>query len=66
MLDDLREAARNSTVPVLIGSGLDPDNASELLAECDGAIVGTSLMRDGAVDPEATGRLLTSIGRTRE
>lgn len=64
-IEDLREAARHSGVPVLIGSGLDPDNASTLLAECAGAIVGTSLMRNRAVDPAATSRLMASIGRTR-
>jgi membrane complex biogenesis BtpA family protein len=30
-------------VPVILGSGLDADNAAELLAVADGAIVGTSL-----------------------
>ena len=33
--------------PVLIGSGLAPDNARALLEAADGAIVGTSLMTDG-------------------
>jgi predicted TIM-barrel enzyme len=40
---------------VLIGSGLTLENAAELLAECDGAIVGTALKVDGItrnpVDP---------------
>jgi len=35
--------------PVLIGSGLTPDNASLLAPLADGAIVGTSLKRDGDV-----------------
>jgi uncharacterized protein len=33
--------------PVLVGSGLAPGNARGLLEVADGAIVGTSLMRDG-------------------
>jgi uncharacterized protein len=45
--DGIREAGID--VPVLIGSGLDPHNAIELLANCDGAIVGTSLMSAGKV-----------------
>jgi hypothetical protein len=45
-LRDAREGAGDC--PVLIGSGLAPVNAAALLAACDGAIVGTSLMRDGA------------------
>lgn len=35
--------------PVYVGSGLTADNAVELLAVADGAIVGTSLKRDGVV-----------------
>jgi len=35
--------------PILIGSGVDARNARQLLAKADGAIVGTSLKRDGRV-----------------
>ena len=38
--------------PVLIGSGLAPDNAPALLAACDGAIVGTSLLAGRRADAE--------------
>jgi membrane complex biogenesis BtpA family protein len=38
--------------PVLVGSGLAPGNAPELLAVADGAIVGTSMMRAGRATPE--------------
>jgi membrane complex biogenesis BtpA family protein len=37
------------TVPVLIGSGTDADNAAALLAVADGAIVGTSLKDDRGI-----------------
>jgi membrane complex biogenesis BtpA family protein len=37
---------------LLVGSGLDAGNARELLAHCDGAIVGTWLKRDGDVHSE--------------
>ncbi len=47
--------------PVLIGSGLTPDNAAALLAIADGAIVGTWLKQDGdvrkPVDPSRVERL---------
>lgn len=46
----VKEAAGSS--PVLIGSGLEPQNAKELLAHADGAIVGTALKRDGFVANE--------------
>lgn len=61
---ELREAAAGASgfdVPVLIGSGLRPGNAQRLLAECDGAIVGTSLMRDGSVDPDAVELLMSHV-----
>ncbi|MBT8078558.1 MAG: BtpA/SgcQ family protein [Gammaproteobacteria bacterium] len=42
-----------ATTPVVVGSGLDRQNAGRLLAAADGAIVGTALMRGGSVDPGA-------------
>jgi hypothetical protein len=46
------EAARAGagSVPILIGSGIDPSNAVELIAAADGAIVGTSLQGADGVD----------------
>lgn len=46
-LDVLRDAVEEA--PLLVGSGLTADNAAEL-DEADGAIVGTSIKRDGRVD----------------
>ena len=46
-------AARTDGCPVLIGSGLDSGNAMPLLAACDGAIVGTSLLTEGCADPRS-------------
>ncbi|PSP47094.1 phosphorybosylanthranilate isomerase [Halobacteriales archaeon QH_6_66_25] len=50
----VRGATRD--VPVLVGSGVTPDNAAVLLELADGAIVGTAVKRDGVtanrVDPE--------------
>jgi membrane complex biogenesis BtpA family protein len=57
----LRQAAQG--VPVLIGSGLTPKNARRLLAECDGAIVGTSLMKDRIVNPAAVRALMSQVER---
>lgn len=59
---DLRDAAGNG-LPVLIGSGLRPANARELLAACDGAIVGTSLMVEGSVDPDTLELLMSHVHR---
>jgi len=62
-ISDLREAAAESDIPVLIGSGFDADNAASLIAACDGAIVGSSLMHERAVDAEAVDLLMSRIGR---
>jgi uncharacterized protein len=64
--EDIRVARR--AVPdrlLLVGSGVDPDNAGELLAHADGAIVGTSLKRGGLVgnpiDPQRARRMAQVI-----
>lgn len=62
--DDLR-AARAASLPVLIGSGLTPENAATLAPLCDGAIVGTSLRsgrthRDRVVQEQVT-RLVHAV-----
>ena len=58
-LGPVREAI--GATPLLVGSGLDESNAAELLAVADGAIVGTSVKRDGLVsepvDPARVARL---------
>lgn len=59
-IENLREVA-GSDVPVLVGSGLKPENAAALLEQCDGAIVGTSLMRDGSVDSDTLELLMSHV-----
>ena len=41
-------------VPVFLGSGVDPENADDLLELADGAIVGTALKEDGVTDNPVT------------
>lgn len=63
----LREAATGAAdfgVPVLIGSGLDQSNAAGLIGDCDGAIVGTSLMKGKSVSRSAAHDLMSTLGRT--
>jgi len=66
ILEDLRDAAAGSPLPVLIGSGLDCGNAADLLGACDGAIVGTSLMRDRVLNADAVGELMFALGRSSQ
>jgi len=47
--------------PILIGSGLHPSNAQELFQYADGAIVGTSLMKDVIIIEEKVRELLSSF-----
>lgn len=64
-VQQLREAS-GCSVPVLIGSGLDAGNAATLLAECDGAIVGTSIMRKGSVSFDKLELLMSHVQRGAE
>lgn len=69
-VEHLRQAAEGvraagTDVPVLIGSGLSAANAEELLRECDGAIVGTALMRNQVVDAESVRQVVASVTRLR-
>ena len=51
-------------VPLLVGSGVTPETAAELLSVADALIVGTALKRDGdvaaPVDPERVRRLVAA------
>jgi hypothetical protein len=53
-------------VPILVGSGVTPESAAELLSLADALIVGTALKRDGdvsqPVDPERVRRLVDAVG----
>jgi membrane complex biogenesis BtpA family protein len=52
-------------VPLLVGSGVTPETAAELLSMADGLIVGTTLKRNGdvtaPVDPERVRRLVAAV-----
>lgn len=55
--------------PVIIGSGLTPDNAEKLLKYADGAIVGTYFKVKGytqnPIDPERVKKLMDVVNRLR-
>ena len=56
--------------PVLVGSGVNADSAAALLAEADGAIIGSAFERGGragaGVDEERARRLLRQVRSLRE
>jgi membrane complex biogenesis BtpA family protein len=69
-LADLREARLAAgAFPVLIGSGLAPQNAGELLHVADGALVGTSLKHSAAaherIVPERVWQLMEVVRALR-
>jgi membrane complex biogenesis BtpA family protein len=64
----VKDAVRDA--PVLVGSGVDETNIEEMLSIADGAIVGTSLKRDGKVynpvDPARVKRLVSMAQQMRD
>jgi len=68
--DDVRRVKEVvGDTPVLVGSGLNPDNAEKLLKYADGAIVGTYFKVGGLtqnpVDPERVRKLMDVVRRIR-
>lgn len=68
--DDVQKVKGASSLPVLVGSGFDPDTTRDLLFVADGAIVGSWLKRDGhwwnTVDEERVGTLMAAVRLLRE
>lgn len=66
---EVSEVRRGTNLPVVVGSGLGPDQVDALFAVADGAIVGQWLKEDGAwwnpVDPRRVERLMTAVARVR-
>lgn len=66
MTEHLREAKLaicNTGIPVLTGSGMKQENAASVMSECDGAIVGTSLMTRTKLDQYKALALTRQLGR---
>jgi membrane complex biogenesis BtpA family protein len=66
-LDDVKRVrSAVPDVPILVGSGVTPETAADLLSLADALIVGTSLKRDGdvskPVDPARVRRLVDAVG----
>ena len=66
---EVRAIQAGTTLPVIVGSGLDSSNAAELLSVADGAIVGSSLKVGGnwwnPVDPIVTKELMEVVRNVR-
>ena len=66
---EVRAIRAGTSLPVIVGSGLDVGNAAELLSVADGAIVGSSLKAGGKwwnpVDPVVTKELMEVVRTVR-
>jgi len=68
-LTELRTIARATSLPVLVGSGVDTANVGDILSLADGVIIASSLKRDGVwwnpVDPERAHAFMAEVRRLR-
>jgi len=67
--EEVANVRAGTNLPVIVGSGLDPDQLDSLFAVADGAIVGQWLKVDGLwwnpVDPERVAALVTAAEKFR-
>ncbi len=68
-IEEVEAIKERASRPVLVGSGLDADNADRLLKVADGAIVGSAMKRDGVwweqVDPARVEEIMRAVGSAR-
>ncbi|ANW64868.1 BtpA family membrane complex biogenesis protein [Mycobacterium sp. djl-10] len=67
--DEVNNVRAGTNLPVIVGSGLDPEQLDSLFGVADGAIVGQWLKVDGLwwnpVDPDRVARLVTAAEKFR-
>jgi membrane complex biogenesis BtpA family protein len=68
--EEVQHVRGGTTLPVIVGSGLDPDQVPALFSVADGAIIGQWLKQDGhwwnPVDPQRVERLMKAVCASRE
>ena len=68
-LDELQAIAAGTALPVLVGSGVTPDNVGDMFSVARAVIVASWLKRDGVwwnpVDPERLGIFMAAANRAR-
>jgi membrane complex biogenesis BtpA family protein len=66
---EVEDVRAGTHLPVVVGSGLDPDQVPSLMNVADGAIIGQWLKRDGRwwnpIDAERVERLMTAVEKAR-
>jgi predicted TIM-barrel enzyme len=68
-MEELRAIAGGTSLPVLVGSGVNADNVGDILSVADGVIVASSLKVDGVwwnpVDPARLAAFMAAVQRVR-
>jgi len=68
-LDELRGIAAGTALPLLVGSGVTPDNVGDMFSAARGVIVASWLKRDGVwwneVDPDRVRQFMQEANRAR-
>jgi uncharacterized protein len=68
-LDELRAIAAGTALPVVVGSGVSPDNVGDILRIADGVIVASWLKQDGVwwnpVDPDRLRHFMRCVAMAR-
>lgn len=67
--EEVEQVRSGTTLPVIVGSGLDPEQVPHVFGVADGAIVGQWLKHDGkwwnAVDPVRVEQLMNAVAKNR-
>ena len=65
----MRAIAGGTSLPVAVGSGVNPDNVGDILSVADAVIVASYLKRDGVwwhdVDPERLAVFMRAVAKAR-
>ena len=68
-VEDVQEAKAHTSLPVLLGSGVDVDNVADYYTDADGFIIGSAFKADGrwanAVERERVERLMAKVRKLR-
>lgn len=68
-LDELRTIAAGTSLPVAVGSGVNPGNVGDILSVADAVIVASYLKQDGVwwneVDPDRLATFMAAVAKAR-
>lgn len=63
-IEDLKLARKHLRAPILVGSGINEDNARRLAEHCDGVIVGSYIKKRGKIDAERVRKIVRAVKST--